>query len=48
MLIDKREVDIFGLDSVRATELIAKDEVNPVMEMRRDVVTFQHSEDKNR
>lgn len=45
MLVNEREVDILGLDGVGATELVAKDEVDPVMEVGGDVVTFQHSED---
>lgn len=46
MLVDEREVDIFGLDCIRAAELIAKDKVDPMMKMGRYVVTFQYSEDK--
>lgn len=43
MLVHEREVDIFGLDGVGAAELVAKDEVDPVMEVGRDMVTLQHS-----
>ena len=45
MFVNKREVDIFGFDCVGAAELVAKDKVDPVVEMGRDVVTFQYPVD---
>ena len=43
MLVYERKVDIFGLDGVGAAELVAKDEIDPVMELGRDMVTLQNS-----